>query len=74
LKSGGFLFFWNAHCPHNVAIEAWQFKSRHLRKHLRGWNSNEEATIKKKKKQLIEEFDILDIFSEKNMLSTAEKE
>jgi hypothetical protein len=44
-----------------------------LRNKIKGWSINVEASNKKIKKDLLLEFDILDVFSEKNQLSPAEK-
>jgi hypothetical protein len=44
-----------------------------LRKSLKGWDINLDAALKRKKKALLQEFDILDVFSEQNRLSDNEK-
>jgi len=46
---------------------------RNLRRKLKGWALNINADIKKKKQALLEEFDILDVFSEQNHLDENEK-
>jgi hypothetical protein len=46
---------------------------RRVRKGLRGWNSNVEAAQKKKKKDLLLEFDILDVFFEQNRLNSDDR-
>ena len=46
-----------------------QFKTKLLRKKIKGWSINIEAAMKKKKKDLLQEFDILDVFSEQNRVS-----
>jgi hypothetical protein len=61
---------WNALVPSSIslAIDIWQFKVRRLRKKLISWNSNVEAAFKKQKKELLQEYDILDVFLEQNRL------
>jgi hypothetical protein len=63
------LAVWTAPCPYNTALDIWQFKLRQLRKKSKGWSINIEAESKKLKRDLVLEFDILDVFSEKNLLS-----
>ena len=58
------------HC----SIDVWQFKLRRLRKPLRGWNSNVESAIRKHKKDILQEFDILDVFSEQNRLDQSDRD
>jgi hypothetical protein len=43
---------WTTSVPSSLtsAIDIWQFKTRRVRKNLRGWNSNVEAAQKKRKK------------------------
>jgi exonuclease III len=64
---------WNTKCDCTAAIDIWQFKLRLLRKSLKGWDINLDAAVKRKKKALLQEFDILDVFSEQNRLSDNEK-
>jgi hypothetical protein len=66
---------WTAPVPSkfSTAIDIWQFKVRRVRKGLRGWNSNVEAAQKNKKKDLLLEFDILDVFSEQNRLNSDDR-
>lgn len=40
---------WNSHCPSKDPMEKWHFKVRNLRRKLRGWNSNLEASKNKHK-------------------------
>jgi hypothetical protein len=65
---------WNTKCNCTSAIDVWQFKLRLLRKSLKGWDINLDADLKKRKKSLLQEFDILDVFSEQNRLSDDEKD
>ncbi|XBH61956.1 hypothetical protein VPH35_116304 [Triticum aestivum] len=53
-------------------IENWQIKIRSLRRVTKGWNSNEEANLRRYKKILLEEFDMLDIRVENSDLSEVE--
>jgi hypothetical protein len=64
---------WNTKCNCTTAIDIWQFKFRLLRKKLKGLNINFEAALKKKKTTLLQEFDILDVFSEQNQLDASDK-
>jgi hypothetical protein len=41
---------WDCSCPLDEPIEVWQFKTRLLRRKLKGWNINVEAALKKEKK------------------------
>lgn len=56
---------WNTPVPGNCAMDVWMNKSRIFRKKAKGWSINIEAGLKKKKRELLLEFDILDVFSEK---------
>ena len=64
---------WQVNCSFSKSIDVWQFKIRHTRKSLKGWNANVESAQKKYKHQLIAEFDLLDILSEKQCLSPPSK-
>jgi len=55
-------------------IDTWQGKVRAFRKKFRGWSANIEAANRKKKIELIAEFDTLDRLSEEQNLSTSQKE
>ena len=59
---------WNTLVPGKTAIDIWMNKSKLFRKKARGWNINIEAASKKKKRELLLEFDILDVFSERNQI------
>lgn len=65
---------WNLPCPCLKPIDIWQFKIRRLRKFLKGWSINIEAAKKIHKKNLIAEYDCLDILSETQPLLPEEKE
>lgn len=56
--------FWNSIPCSDDPIETWQEKIRKLRKTLRGWSANVEATNKKEKARLLKEYDVLDKKSE----------
>ena len=47
-------------------------KTRILRKKIKGWSISREATLKKKKRELLLEFDILDVMSETHQLSVTD--
>ena len=64
---------WETPCSLSDPIDVWQFKLRLLRKKIKGWAWNINAEIKKKKSALLEEFDILDVFSEHNQLNDSKK-
>ena len=64
---------WETPCSYSDPIDVWQFKLRLLRRKIKGWAWNINAEIKKKKSDLLEEFDILDVFSENNQLNDSEK-
>jgi mannosylglycoprotein endo-beta-mannosidase len=59
---------WNKPCRGTSASDIWLEKQKRLRKCLRGWNANIESDQKKRKKQLIAEFDCLDIMSKTQTL------
>jgi len=46
---------------------------KNLRRKLKGWALNINVDIKRKKKALLEEFDLLDVFSELNQLTDLER-
>lgn len=64
---------WKSSCPCSDPIDAWKFKLRLMRRKIKGWAWNTNAEIKRKKSALLEEFDILDVFSEHNQLNDSEK-
>ena len=53
-------------------LDRWQEKIRKLRKITKGWSSNEEASIRRYKRILLEEFNALDVKAESSALSTEE--
>ncbi|XP_066344398.1 uncharacterized protein [Miscanthus floridulus] len=65
---------WSTSCAFDNAIDIWQFKVRLLRKKLKGWARNINADIKRKKVELLKEFDILDKKYESRLLLTWEKQ
>ena len=60
---------WHVNCSFSKSIDVWQVKIRRTRKSIKGSNANVESAQKKYKHQLIAEFDLLDILSEKQCLS-----
>ena len=54
-------------------VDRWHKKTMYFRRLARGWNANLEAALRKWKKDLMEEYDILDIKSETQQLSELEK-
>lgn len=64
---------WATPCAYTEAIEIWQFKIRLLRKKIKGWAINVNASLKKVKKELLEEFQILDNQSEGRGLNPTER-
>ena len=64
---------WNTPVPGRTAMDIWMNKSRLFRKKVKGWSINIEAGIKKKKRELLLEFDILDVFSERNQINDVDK-
>jgi hypothetical protein len=65
---------WNSPCHCQKSIDVWQYKIRLLRKIIKGWAINIETEQNKRKKQLIAEYDVLDILSETQPLSPGAKE
>jgi hypothetical protein len=55
-------------------VSVWQFKIRNPRRKIKGWSRNREAGLKKSKTSLILELDTLDVLSEQQALTEAEKE
>ena len=52
---------WNTPSNGSSAIDNRQFKTRLLRKKVKGWSTNIESVSKKKNKYLLMEFDIFDV-------------
>ena len=65
---------WNVDTRGRSALDAWQQKVRNFRKSARGWSVNVDAAIRRNKKSLMEDFDVLDIKSEEQELSEGERE
>jgi hypothetical protein len=63
---------WPAPTKGKTALDRWQEKIRRFRKTSKGWSRNIEADLRKLKKDMMEEFDLLDIKSESETLSDAE--
>lgn len=55
---------WSAPTKGHTAIEIWQEKTRRFRKTSKGWSRNIEAALRNLKKDMMEEYDLLDIKSE----------
>jgi len=53
-------------------MDRWQEKIRKLRKITKGWSSNEEASLKRYKKVLMDDYNKLDIKAETVDLTEAE--
>uniref|UniRef100_A0A453Q9V0 Endonuclease/exonuclease/phosphatase domain-containing protein n=1 Tax=Aegilops tauschii subsp. strangulata TaxID=200361 RepID=A0A453Q9V0_AEGTS len=64
---------WNTSVPGKTAMDIWMNKGKLFRKKARGWSINIEADTKKKKRELLLEFDILDVFSERNQIDDGDK-
>ena len=64
---------WNTPVPGKTAMDIWMNKSRLFRKRVKGWSINIEAGIKKRKRELLLEFDILDVFSERNQVNEVDR-
>lgn len=64
---------WNAPVYGHTAIERWKNKIRRLRRVCKGWSKNIEAALRNLKKDLMHEYDLLDIKSETTELSDDEK-
>lgn len=60
---------WSAPTKSTTAISIWQEKTRRFRKSSKGWSHNIEAALRKYKKEMMEEYDTLDIKSESTPLS-----
>jgi hypothetical protein len=65
---------WSTSMKGEKAIDRWQNRARMFRKKAKGWSVNLEARIKKENRELIEEYNRLDITSETRNLSDFEKD
>jgi hypothetical protein len=65
---------WSLPHPSINDADIWQNKLKSLRKKIKGWAINIEASNKKNKQDLMLEYDILGVFSEENPLSNLEIE
>ena len=63
---------WNEPTRSSCPLENWQIKIRRFRRTTKGWNSNEEANLRRYKRLLLLEFDSLDIKAETSDLFEAE--
>jgi hypothetical protein len=64
---------WSLETNSDSTLDKWQAKIRKFRSLARGWSANQEAAIRKQKKILMEEYDLLDIKFETQILSAKEK-
>jgi mannosylglycoprotein endo-beta-mannosidase len=65
---------WNVEVNSDNVVDIWKTKLRMFRRLAKGWSSNFEAAVRKRKKELMLEYDALDIKSETCVLSTLERE
>ena len=65
---------WNTDCAFTDPMDIWQFKIRLLRKKVKGWSINTDAAIKKQKRELLKEFEKLDMKYEAGLLLTGDKD
>jgi hypothetical protein len=56
------------------SLEWWQSKVRCFRRLDKGWSANIDAEIRKHKKELMQEYDLLDIKAELHSLSGIESD
>jgi hypothetical protein len=52
---------WNLEVDSNNVVDVWQQKLRLFRRLAKGWSNNYEAAARKQKKDLMREYDVLDI-------------
>lgn len=64
---------WDTPCAFSNPMDIWQFKVRLLRKKVKGWAININAEIKKLKKDLLKEFDLLDLKQDAGSLLPEER-
>lgn len=60
---------WATRCNSNNPVDRWQKRVRCLRKLANGWSANLDSFLRKHKKNLMEEYDKIDIKSEISGLS-----
>ena len=65
---------WSAPCSFENPLDTWQFKVRLVRKKIKGWAKNVDADIKKRKKLLMDKYDVLDSKYELGVISDAERD
>jgi hypothetical protein len=51
---------WSEPCSATNFMDKWQFRVRTFRRLVRGWAFNEVANLNKRKKELADEYNILD--------------
>jgi len=73
LKNGG-LSNLNTDCAFTDPMDIWQFKIRLLRKKVKGSSINTDAAIKKQKRELLKEFEKLDMKYEAGLLLKGDKD
>jgi hypothetical protein len=59
---------WSLNRGNKSSIDSWHDKCKYFRRLARGWSANLEADIRKHKKELMEEYDSLDIMVENHPL------
>lgn len=64
---------WSTNCAFEDDLDIWQFKIRLLRKKVKGWAININADIRRRKNELLKEFDTLGLRYETGLLLPAEK-
>jgi hypothetical protein len=65
---------WTPPCNMSKSIDVWKFKIRNLRINLKGWAINRVVEQNRCKKQLIAEYDVLDLTTEEQPLSPGAKQ
>jgi hypothetical protein len=64
---------WLAPTKVKNAIDRWHKKVRRFRKSTKGWSKNIDADLRKMKKEMMDEYDILDLKAESDDLSALEQ-
>ena len=65
---------WDSPCHESNPLDIWHLKLKRLRQQLKGWSLNVNADWKREKQSLLQEFDILDVFSETNVLEEDDRD
>uniref|UniRef100_A0ACD5T6R4 Uncharacterized protein n=1 Tax=Avena sativa TaxID=4498 RepID=A0ACD5T6R4_AVESA len=63
---------WSAPTKGKTSLDRWQEKVRRFRKNTKGWSMNIEADLRQLKREMMEEYDVLDIKEESEPLSDQE--